>query len=544
MVTRSALNLMSCTIVGALMALAPALVKSQSPTPASQPTQAASVARVSVSVGAAHRIGAAGQAERLTVGTSLIPGDRVRTGPDGVAILVFQDEGRVSIRSDSELLIRQYDIDPGGARTRIELELVRGTIRQISGNASRTQPERYRLNTPIATIGVRGTDFLAKSSGDAVEAFVHEGRIVLTPLAGACSSAACESVLLGSAAGSPMRYVRLSNSGQVETREFKPGELERIFGIETARNGRSTTAVQAALGLDDRGLAGAQWVTDTIFAARGAEPLKVPDVPAREMPPSTGPQLSSSDGSLGAGAATQPALPAGQAGSSSTGAGPDAGGVQLATTSGSANTAPASQPPAAPVTAPTTPTAPTAPMVVQPAPPPVPATVTAAMPSQLVWGRFSSADALPAQFVLPYAQASQGRHVTVGELGQYALWRADPLGRLDPSLAGKAEFALAAAEAVLVQPAGTSSAVVTAATLNVDFDRYTFAATVGLAHQAAGTASIAVSGRMNVEGVFSGTSVTDTVAGAVSKDGKEAGYLFSKEVSAGTFRGVTLWGRK
>jgi hypothetical protein len=166
------------------------------------------------------------------------------------------------------------------------------------------------------------------------------------------------------------------------------------------------------------------------------------------------------------------------------------------------------------------------------------------MPSQLVWGRFSSADALPAQFVLPYAQASQGRHVTVGELGQYALWRADPLGRLDPSLAGRAEFALAAAEAVLVQPAGTSSAMVTAATLNVDFDRYTFAASVGLAHQVAGTAHIAVSGRMNVEGVFTGTNATDSVAGAVSKDGKEAGYLFSKEVSAGTFRGVTLWGRK
>jgi hypothetical protein len=34
------------------------------------------------------------------------------------------------------------------------------------------------------------------------------------------------------------------------------------------------------------------------------------------------------------------------------------------------------------------------------------------------------------------------------------------------------------------------------------------------------------------------------VAGALTRDGKEAGYLFSKDVSAGTFRGVTLWGRK
>jgi hypothetical protein len=39
-----------------------------------------------------------------------------------VAILVFSDEGRMSIRADSELLIRHYEIDPAGTRTRIELE--------------------------------------------------------------------------------------------------------------------------------------------------------------------------------------------------------------------------------------------------------------------------------------------------------------------------------------------------------------------------------------------------------------------------------------
>jgi hypothetical protein len=115
---------------------------------------------------------------------------------------------------------------------------------------------------------------------------------------------------------------------------------------------------------------------------------------------------------------------------------------------------------------------------------------------------------------------------------------------LDPSLKGKADFALAGAEAVLVQPSGVSSARVDKASLQVDFDLSTFTAAVSLQHDAAGAASLSVNGKVNVEGVFVGTNATERVAGALSRDGKEAGYLFSKDVSAGTFRGVTLWGRK
>ena len=53
------------------------------------------VARVAVAVGEASKVNASGQAELLHAGAQLRPGDRVRTGPDAVAILVFADEGRI-----------------------------------------------------------------------------------------------------------------------------------------------------------------------------------------------------------------------------------------------------------------------------------------------------------------------------------------------------------------------------------------------------------------------------------------------------------------
>lgn len=445
-----------------------------------QPAATVPVARVAIAVGDAVKITPAGASQALQVGAVLQAGDRVRTGSDAVAILVFSDEGRISLRADSELLIRHYEVDPAGARTRIELELLKGTLRQISGNASRQQPERYRLNTPIAVIGVRGTDFLAKTTGDAVEAFVHEGQIVILPTADRCGDAQAATCLpmATASSASQSRYVRLSAAGQIEQRDFRPGELEKIFGVDVARAGRPGAAgaavARAPLGASDFQLpAHAQFVTDTIFVATAAGQqvaLPAPPAPASPLPPSA----------PGAGAEV----------------------------------------------------------------PVSPPSVVSAAPQPLVWGRFSSASAMPSSLLTSYADATQGRHVTVGELGQYALWRADPLGRLDASLKGLASFELNGADAWFVQPSSVSTAKVHSATLDVDFDRSTFAATVAMGHAVGGETSLDVKGKMDVEGVFVGVKGDERVAGALTRDGKQAGYLFSKDVVNGTFRGITLWGRK
>jgi len=53
-----------------------------------------------------------------------------------------------------------------------------------------------------------------------------------------------------------------------------------------------------------------------------------------------------------------------------------------------------------------------------------------------------------------------------------------------------------------------------------------------------------VKGKVDQEGVFFGVKDSERVAGALTRDGKQAGYLFSKDVVNGTFRGITLWGRR
>lgn len=467
------------------------------------------VGKVAVSVGEAKRIAPSGKIDPLQVGLMLSAGDKIVTGQDAVAILVFSDEGRISVRPDSELIIRHYEVDPKGVNTRIELELTKGTIRQISGNGSRTQPEKYRLNTPIAVIGVRGTDFLAKTSQGATEAFVHEGKIVVVGKGPGCdlsAQSACASFATASAS-SDLSYVKLNQSGRVEQRSVSSAELEKLFGIELVQGAKnalppSRNNVVAEFHLPQ----GTRFVTDTIFAAS-----------SYRVDNSNG---TNSNGTNSNGPNSSNQTAANSSASSATVVAGTSTGNPLAQ---DANAQQSSN--AATSLLPSTPTVPT-----QPAP--------------LVWGRFASASAIPTQFIQTYEQASVGRHVTVGELGEYALWRTNPSGRLDPSLKGEASFTLSNAEAMLVQPSGVSPAQVNGASLSVNFDRSSFAAGVNLSHQATGAVSLSVAGKVNEEGVFVGTNASERVAGALSLDGSKAGYLFSKDVGAGTLKGVTLWTRK
>jgi hypothetical protein len=187
------------------------------------------VARVALSVGAVQLVSPNVPPKPLLVNQTVSETDRIITGNDAMVILVFVDQGRVALRANSELLIKRYTVDPAGTHTTMQLELVHGAMRQISGDAAQLQPDRYRLNTPVAAIGVRGTDFLAKVSGQTMETYIQDGTIVLLPLhTGANTSMAPLATLSSADAG---RYAMVLGNGVIERRSISPEDINRIFGI-------------------------------------------------------------------------------------------------------------------------------------------------------------------------------------------------------------------------------------------------------------------------------------------------------------------------
>ena len=453
------------------------------------------VARVSMAVGDAQRIGASGQVTPLSLGTQLSEQDRIITGKDAMVILIFSDQARVALRPDSELLIRRYKVDPNGAETELQLDLLRGTVRQISGRAAQKQPERYRLNTPIAAIGVRGTDFLAKSGEGLVEAYVHEGAIVVAPVGCAGTPGEIPAANLG--AGFGVQYSRADRSKNLERQNVGQNDVERLFGmriaasVSTDRTAAGNTAGNAAQ--PDKKDRTEQTVVASLAPARDRD--------------ATGVSMQST-ASL-------------------------AGGVVQSSV----------------MMVPNTPELPSPPLVVPPVTspevlPPVTPPVVVQLPTQLVWGKFSNPQKLPFTLPVAYADVKDGRHTTVGELGQYALWRDGVNGPLDKSLRGQAQFALAAGEAFYQQAGKTLAVNLTDTRLQVDFDRLSFNTQIGLSGAGVPAQQLNVSGRMNDEGVFLGTASGQRVAGALSRNGVEAGYLFKIDNSAGQYQGITLWNAK
>ena len=86
--------------------------------------------------------------------------DLVSTGPDSGSQLRMIDGGLLSMHADSELAIRSYQFGQGGTQSEVSMELLKGGLRTMTGSLPQSA-KAYQLNTPVATIGVRGTHYEA-----------------------------------------------------------------------------------------------------------------------------------------------------------------------------------------------------------------------------------------------------------------------------------------------------------------------------------------------------------------------------------------------
>ena len=93
-------------------------------------------------------------------GMELNEGDSIRTGDNAWALLVMTDGASLTLRQNSQIQLAAYRYNPDGnaADNSSVLKLVKGALRSITGYIGRTNRAGYRIDTPTATIGVRGTD--------------------------------------------------------------------------------------------------------------------------------------------------------------------------------------------------------------------------------------------------------------------------------------------------------------------------------------------------------------------------------------------------
>lgn len=413
------------------------------------------VGQVSLLIGAAKVIRADGSRTDLRQGDAVTVGDRIETAANGHVHLRFMDHGAASVRPDSVLEVQAYRYDPDKpASNEVRLKLLQGVARSISGAATEHDKNRFRLNTPLAAIGVRGTDFIVQVLPDQVRATVAAGAIVMAPF-----GAQCRVDALGPCAG---------RAGQLLSADMGRMMLELRSGEGGARIVPAADAVMAS-------------VPQQVEVRRAVQVA---------------------------------AVAAAQADTRSTASDRAAASVLSIAPLGPTDARVLNTPPNA--------------------------------DSELAWGRWFDKNGRYDNISLAFKDAFNGRHVTVGD-GESGLFRRGDATQVETAFRNpgvdRVDFRLTRAQASFESAAGVESASVEGGTLTLDFLHRRFATALALFSASGGAAELRLGGAIRGDGTFAVNEDGQRVAGAVSTNLQEAGYLFERQVGAGVFKGRTLWGR-
>jgi hypothetical protein len=126
----------------------------------------ANVGRVEFVTGDVTAVSAAGQHRALARGEELSLGDTILTNA-GRAQIRFADGAYVSLQPGTEFGIKQYNFDGKADGTeRGFFALLKGAMRAVTGLIGHVDHSKYRISTPTATVGIRGTGGLIQVLND------------------------------------------------------------------------------------------------------------------------------------------------------------------------------------------------------------------------------------------------------------------------------------------------------------------------------------------------------------------------------------------
>jgi hypothetical protein len=127
-----------------------------------------------------------GQVSQTKVGDVVYLGDVVQTGANGRVGINFTDGTSFNLSSNARMALTEYVYDPTGKSNSSLLSLTKGSFTFVAGNIAKTGD--MKVDTPVATMGIRGTTPHIEISDDGTVKFdtlIEEGKSKLAKKSGA-----------------------------------------------------------------------------------------------------------------------------------------------------------------------------------------------------------------------------------------------------------------------------------------------------------------------------------------------------------------------
>lgn len=114
--------------------------------------------RLVSAVGEVRAIDADGVERLLERGDEVQVGDTVVVGSRSTAQLRMRDQALIDLEAESRFRIERYEYRDGDNDSAV-MRFLRGALRTVTGAIGKKPDDTYRMETPVATIGVRGTQY-------------------------------------------------------------------------------------------------------------------------------------------------------------------------------------------------------------------------------------------------------------------------------------------------------------------------------------------------------------------------------------------------
>ncbi len=96
--------------------------------------------------------------------SAVFQSDKIITAKKGFVVIRLNDKSKITLRPETEFVIDKFNQAEGAEAA--EFNLLKGGLRALTGAIAIRRPESYKLRTPVASIGIRGTDYAARYCGE------------------------------------------------------------------------------------------------------------------------------------------------------------------------------------------------------------------------------------------------------------------------------------------------------------------------------------------------------------------------------------------